>query len=66
MANEDSTMSKQEARDWFYSQCMKKSCWGKKLQAYSVAIAVLDKSLEADRVAQAAYAALTKGVHNEN
>ena len=66
MAIEEGTMGKQEARDWFYNQCAKKSCWGKKLQAYSVAIAVLDKSLEADRVALAAYAAMMKGDRHED
>ena len=53
-------MTKQEARDWFFHEFMDKPCWGKKAQAYRLAIEALDRCLEADRVAQAALEAMLK------
>jgi len=60
MFKDDGQMTKQEVRDWFWHEAMDKPCWGKKYQAYILAIEILDKSLEADRVAQAAFEAIMR------
>lgn len=51
-------MTKQEARDYFADETAKRTCFGRRYQAYNLAIKALDRELEADRVAGAALAAI--------